>query len=79
MSKHVTVTLTKLETDSVLSACISFIQDIGETPRDPLLLGAQRAIRKIQKAGREQEHQGNDVGVGAGTPTPHEARPHGYR
>ena len=76
--KRITIHLTELEAITVGAAIDNMWTGDGDGISEILKAGF-RVQKKIREAMIKNEHQGDDVGVGAGTPTPHEARPHGYR
>ncbi len=78
--KRITLHLTELEVITVVAAIDAMSTGDGDDAWDNsnLMKAGFRVQKKIREAMIKNEHQGNDVGVGAGTPTTHEARPHGY-
>ena len=76
--KRITIHLTDFEAMTVGAAIDNMWTGDGDGVSDVMKAGF-RVQKKIREAMIKNEHQGDDVGVGAGTPTPHEARPHGYR
>jgi len=76
--KRITIHLTELEAITVGAAIDNMWTGDGDGISEILKAGF-RVQKKIREAMIKNEHQGNDVGVGAGTPTTHEARPYGYR
>ena len=79
--KRITIHLTDLEAMTVGAAIDAMSTGDGDDAwhNSNLMKAGFRVQKKIREAMIKNEHQGDDVGVGAGTPTPHEARPHGYR
>ena len=76
--KRITIHLTDVEAMTVNAAIDNMWTGDGDGVSDVMKAGF-RVQKKIREAMIKNEHQGDDVGVGAGTPTPHETRPHGYR
>ena len=79
--KRITIHLTELEVMTVVAAIHGMSTGDGDDAWDNgnLMKAGFRVQKKIRVAMIKNEHEGNDVGVGAGTPTTHETNTHGYR